>query len=85
MDIKTQFHKGIKAYEMMDYVERLAAWGPRHSTSENERKAISYIEEKLKATNTLKVSLQETRPIVNWKEIDSRLRVVKAYRRRVCL
>lgn len=75
--MKTQFHKGIKAYEMMDYVERLAAWGPRHSTSENERKAISYIEEKLKATNTLKVSLQETRPIVNWKEIDSRLRVVK--------
>lgn len=75
--MQVQFHNGIIADEVMRHVEELAALGPRHSTSENERKAISYIEEKLGSTGRLKVHLQKTEPIVNWREIDSRLRVVE--------
>ena len=74
MEIK--FHKEIDAFEELEHVKELAKYGPRYSTSQNEEKAISYIEEKLKVNGTLKVSLQKTKSIVNWKEKDSRLRII---------
>lgn len=74
--MSVEFHDSIDASRAINHVEYLAECGPRYAASSNEAEAISYIEKELRKVSSL-VSLQETKPIISWKEKDSRLKVVE--------
>ena len=75
--MEVRFHNLISADAAMTHVERLAALGPRYAASENEKRAITYVEEQLKGLGGLSVHLQESAPIIKWQEKDSRLKVIE--------
>jgi len=75
--VDVSFHTTLCAEELFQYVKDLAALGPRHAATDNEAKAIEYIERRLKSFGGLAVCRQKTDPIICWKERDSRLRVLE--------
>jgi len=70
------YHPQISAKSAYRHVRELTAYGPRHAATENERKAISYIEGVFRQYKNLKFSLEQTNPIVKWKERKASIRIV---------
>lgn len=77
----SKYHPQISAKSAYEHTKIIASFGPRHAATPNEQKAIQYIHDVMKGFSNLETKLEETDPIVNWKENQVTLKIISPLER----
>jgi hypothetical protein len=76
-DTRAKIRENLSAVRMADHVKVLADLGPRYAGSDNEWKAVRYVEEQFGRIDGLAIQVDEVPGIRAWRHIDTRIRVIE--------